>query len=151
EIDHPATQARKRRLVEPGTAGVAPACSASEKERAGRPRSQVAGDAATFLARDFEHDPVGQLPQRLSELGYRCEERGCVVWEGVTMYLTEAANAAMFAMLADLLAADSIVVFTYFSRELLHAPALGERLIRQFVASRGEPWVFGWEPDLLPA
>jgi methyltransferase (TIGR00027 family) len=123
EIDHPATQAKKRPMI---------------------------GDAVTFVAWDFEHDPLGQLLQRFSDLGYRREERGCVVWEGVTMYLSEAANAATFAMLADLLAAGSVVAFTYFSKELLHAPALGERFIRQFVASRGEPWVFGWEPDLLP-
>src|SRR5262249_22026998 len=56
EIDHPATQAKKRRLV---------------------------GDAATFVAWDFERDPLRLLPERLCDLGYRCDERGCVVWEGV--------------------------------------------------------------------
>jgi O-methyltransferase involved in polyketide biosynthesis len=54
-------------------------------------------------------------------------------------------------MLADLLAADSAVAFTYFAKELLAAPGWQERLMRQFVASHGEPWVFGWEPDVLPA
>ncbi len=121
EVDHPATQAKKRELV---------------------------GDAATFVAWDFERDPPGLLPQRLRDLGYRCEERNCVVWEGVTMYLSEAANAATFAMLADLLAADSVVAF---SNKLLAASAWRDRLMRQFVASHGEPWIFGWEPDRLPA
>jgi len=124
EVDHPATQAKKRRLV---------------------------GDAATFVAWDFERDPVRWLPKRLCDLGYQPEERGCVVWEGVTMYLSEAANAATFAMVADLLSADSVVAFTYFSKELLAASAWRDRLMRQFVASHGEPWVFGWEPDRLPA
>jgi methyltransferase (TIGR00027 family) len=124
EIDHPATQAKKRKLV---------------------------GDAATFVAWDFEHDPLRLLPERLCDLGYRRDERGCVVWEGVTMYLSAAANAATFAMLADLLAVDSAVAFTYFTKELLAAPAWRERLMRQFVASHSEPWVFGWQPDLLPA
>ena len=124
EVDHPATQARKRRFV---------------------------GDAATLVAWDFEHDPLPLLPERLCDLGYRHDERGCIVWEGVSMYLSEAANAATFAMLADLLAPDSVVAFTYFAKDLLAAPAWSERLIRQFVASRGEPWVFGWEPALLPA
>ena len=124
EVDHPATQARKRRFV---------------------------GDAATLVAWDFEHDPLPLLPERLCDLGYRRDEAGCIVWEGVTMYLSEAANAATFAMLADLLATDSVVAFTYFAKDLLAAPAWSERLIRQFVARCGEPWVFGWEPALLPA
>jgi methyltransferase (TIGR00027 family) len=124
EIDHPATQARKRGL---------------------------AGDAATFVAWDFEHDSLAQLPQRLCDLGYRREERSCVVWEGVTMYLSEAANAATFRMLADLIAPGSAVAFTYFSRVFLAAPGWQDRLMRQFVASHGEPWIFGWEPERLPA
>jgi methyltransferase (TIGR00027 family) len=124
EVDHPATQAEKRRL---------------------------AGDAATFVAWDFEHDPVERLPQHLGDLGYRREERGCVVWEGVTMYLSEAANAATFAMLADLLAPGSVVAFTYFTKGFLASRARRDRLMRQFVASHGEPWIFGWEPDQLPA
>jgi methyltransferase (TIGR00027 family) len=124
EIDHPATQARKR---------------------------QLAGEAATFVAWDFEHDPLERLPARLCDVGYQRADRACVVWEGVTMYLSEAANAATFAMLADLLAPDSVVAFTYFTKQLLQAPALRERFIRRFVARRGEPWVFGFEPDALPA
>jgi methyltransferase (TIGR00027 family) len=123
EIDHPATQAHKRRLLE---------------------------DAATFVAWDFEHDPLQELPQRLGDLGYRHEERGCVVWEGVTMYLSEAANAATFVMLADLLAPGSAVAFTYFAKDLLAAPGWRNRLMRQFVAHHGEPWVFGWDPEQLP-
>jgi methyltransferase (TIGR00027 family) len=124
EIDHPATQARKRGL---------------------------AGDAAAFVAWDFEHDPLPLLPQRLAGVGYRRDERGCVVWEGVTMYLSEAANAATFAMLADLLAPGSVVAFTYFAKAFLAAPGWRDRLMRRFVASHGEPWIFGWEPDRLPA
>jgi methyltransferase (TIGR00027 family) len=124
EIDHPATQARKRGLL---------------------------GDAATFAAWDFEHDPLGELPRRLGDLGYRRDERGCVVWEGVTMYLSEAANAATFVMLADLLAPGSAVAFTYFAKDLLAAPGWRNRLMRRFVAHHGEPWVFGWDPEHLPA
>jgi methyltransferase (TIGR00027 family) len=129
EVDHPATQARKR----------------------GQVASHGAGDAATFVAWDFEHDPVGRLPERLDDLGYRRDECGCVVWEGVTMYLSEAANAATFAMLADLLAPGSAVAFTYFAKGLLASPARRDLLMRRFVARHGEPWIFGWEPHQLPA
>jgi methyltransferase (TIGR00027 family) len=92
EVDHPATQARKRQLL---------------------------GDAATFVAWDFEHDPLRLLPEHLCNLGYQREERSCVVWEGVSMYLSEAANEETFAMLESLLVTDSVVAFTYFSREQL--------------------------------
>jgi methyltransferase (TIGR00027 family) len=129
EIDHPATQANKRRLAGPGSAG----------------------DATTFVAWDFERDPPGALPQRLGDAGYCRDSPGCVVWEGVTMYLSEAANAATFAMLADLLAPGSAVAFTYFAKDLLAAPGWRDRLMRQFVARHGEPWIFGWEPEQLPA
>jgi O-methyltransferase involved in polyketide biosynthesis len=67
------------------------------------------------------------------------------------MYLSEAANAATFAMLADLLTPGSIIAFTYFAKELLAATGWRDRLMRQFVASHGEPWIFGWEPERLPA
>jgi O-methyltransferase involved in polyketide biosynthesis len=159
EVDHPATQAKKRRLAgsgRPGTAGVPPASGAVQEERAGRPRSQPdftndVTDTATFVAWDFERDPPGRLPARLADLGYRREEPGCVVWEGVTMYLSEAANAATFAMLAELLAPGSAVAFTYFAKGILASPARRDRLMRRFVASHGEPWIFGWEPAQLPA
>jgi methyltransferase (TIGR00027 family) len=122
EVDHPATQARKRELVV---------------------------DAATLMAWDFERDPLRLLPACLCDHGYRHEERGCVVWEGVSMYLSEAANEETFAMLADLLAEDSVVAFTYFGKALLHAQARRERLMRQAVARWGEPWRFGFDPESL--
>jgi methyltransferase (TIGR00027 family) len=150
EVDHPATQARKRVLVA-GAAGVPPAACAVRQEPVGRPGSRATSDAPTFVAFDFEHDPLEQLPGRLADLGYRREEPGCVVWEGVTMYLSEAANAATFVMLADLLAPGSAVAFTYFAKGFVASSAARDQLMRRFVASHGEPWIFGWEPDELPA
>jgi methyltransferase (TIGR00027 family) len=146
EIDHPATQARTRKrklqalpLTGSGSTSTPPVTDGAD------------GGAATFVAWDFEHQPLGELPQQLARLGWRRDERGCVVWEGVTMYLSETANAATFAMLADLLAPGSIVAFTYFAKDLLAAPGWRQRLMRQFVAHHGEPWIFGWEPDRLSA
>lgn len=120
EVDHPATQRRKRRLV---------------------------GDAARFLAFDFERDPLAALPQRLGDLGWRRHEAGCVVLEGVTMYLTPEANAATFAMLADLLAPGSVIAFTYFAPGMFTARGFGAVMMRQLVARHGEPWVSGWDPE----
>jgi methyltransferase (TIGR00027 family) len=124
EVDHPATQAQKRPLV---------------------------GGSATLVPWDFEHNPLRELPARLAEVGYRPGERGCVVWEGVSMYLSEDAIEETFAMLRDLLAGGSVLAFTYFSLERLHAMSWRERFIRHVVARGGEPWRFGWDTKLLPA
>jgi methyltransferase (TIGR00027 family) len=124
EVDHPATQARKRPLV---------------------------GNSATLVAWDFEHDTLRKLPARLFEVGYQLGERGCVVWEGVSMYLSEGAIEETFAMLHELLTDDSVLAFTYFSLERLQTMSWRERFIRRAVARGGEPWRFGWETDALPA
>lgn len=125
EIDHPATQSTKRALA--------------------------GDDAATFVAFDFEHEPLDQLPERLCGLGYQRFEPGCVVLEGVTMYLSKGANAALFEVMADLLAPGSVIAFTYFETSLLASPDRRDRRMRRAVARRGEPWVCGWEPAELPA
>jgi len=122
EVDHPATQAQKRTFVE---------------------------DCATLLAWDFERDSLKLLPARLAEIGYQPGQRGCVVWEGVSVYLSESVVEETFAMLRELLANGSVLAFTYFSLDGLRAMSLSERLIRHVVARAGEPWRFGWEPSSL--
>jgi methyltransferase (TIGR00027 family) len=124
EVDHPATQRAKRPLT---------------------------GDAATLVPCDFEHDPLRLLPARLAEAGYRPGERACVVWEGVSMYLSETAIEETFAMLRELLPGGSVLAFTYFSLERLRGMTWLDRSIRRYVARRGEPWRFGWDPRALPA
>jgi methyltransferase (TIGR00027 family) len=124
EVDHPATQARKR---------------------------QVIGDAATLVAWDFEHDPLRLLPERLASAGYRLGEPGCVLWEGVTMYLSEGAIEDSLSMLRALLAPRSILAFTYFTRALLERPSAATWFVKNLVARGKEPWVFGWRPPELPA
>jgi methyltransferase (TIGR00027 family) len=124
EIDHPATQGRKRSLV---------------------------GDAATFVALDFEKDPSSALPARLKTGGYALPEPACVLWEGVTMYLSEAAIDDTLGALRATLAPGSVLVFTYFTPAFLAHASLMTRLVRRRVARGGEPWRFGWEPSALPS
>lgn len=124
EVDHPATQAKKRMLV---------------------------GDGATLVPWDFERQPLRQLPPRLAEQGFRREERACVVWEGVTMYLSEAAIAETFAMLRELLCAGSVLAFTYFALPALQRPSFRNRLAQRLMARVGEPWRFGWDTASLPS
>src|SRR3954464_11546757 len=116
EVDHPATQARKRPLV---------------------------GDAATLVPWDFEREPLRGLPARLVEQGFRREERACVVWEGVTMYLSEAAIEESIPMLRELLSAGSELAFTYYALEAIRRPTFKDWLVKGLVARIGEPWRFG--------
>jgi methyltransferase (TIGR00027 family) len=124
EVDHPATHARKKGFI---------------------------GDASTTVAWDFEKDPLSDLPARLASLGYDRAAPGCVIWEGVTMYLSVQAIEDSVAMLRDLLAPGSILAFTYFGRERLDRPTIAGRLIGRLAKGHGEPWKFGWDPAELPA
>lgn len=123
EVDHPATQAEKRGLI---------------------------GDASTLVEWDFEKNPLRELPDKLASSGLRRDEPVCVIWEGVTMYLTEAAIDETFSMLRTLFVPDSVLAFTYFDRARLDRPSLGVRLLARRVARGGEPWRFGWHPGELP-
>jgi len=123
EVDHPATQAGKRPLV---------------------------GDAATLVPWDFEREPLRGLPARLVERGFQARERACVVWEGVTMYLSQVAIEETFAMLQELLCAESVLAFTYYERATIQRPSWRDWLTKRFVAGAGEPWRFGWVTAELP-
>jgi methyltransferase (TIGR00027 family) len=122
EVDHPATQAIKKEVI---------------------------GDASALVAWNFERDPLPLLPDRLSAAGYVRDQIGCVLWEGVTMYLTEPAIDESVAMLRSLLAPGSTLAFTYFTRARLENPSVKTRILRRVVARGGEPWRFGWDPSEL--
>jgi methyltransferase (TIGR00027 family) len=122
-VDHPATHARKREVI---------------------------GGASTLVAWDFESEPLRLLPERLASDGYERDAIGCVLWEGVTMYLSPAAIEDSVAMLRELLTPRSTLALTYFGRERLENPSVGMRIVRRFVARQGEPWRFGWSPRELP-
>src|SRR5437868_3094954 len=83
---------------------------------------------------------LGGLPARLVERGFVVGERAGVLWEGVTMYLSEPAIEETFAMLRELLCAGSVLAFTYFALGAFELPTWGQRLARRFVARAGEPW-----------
>ncbi len=53
------------------------------------------------------------LEARLIESGYDPAIPSVVVWEGVIAYLTESAVYSTLAVLAQLLAPSSLLVFTY--------------------------------------
>lgn len=123
EIDHPATQALKRERF---------------------------GDLPiTFVPWNFERDAMSTLGTRLGTLGHDAARPTLTIWEGVTMYLTEAAIAETLAAVRGWSAPRSRLCFTYVERAQLERPKLLTRLVATTVRVWGEPWRFGWNPPEL--
>jgi methyltransferase (TIGR00027 family) len=127
EVDHPATQARKREIL----------------ERIG------ADSPSTYVTWDFETRPMDELPEILADAGLDRAERVFTVWEGVTMYLTEAAIDASLRAIRAWSPAGSQLAMTYFAKSRVDRPNLLVRVAKTVVASLGEPWRFGWSDGEL--
>ncbi len=129
EVDHPATQGRKRAVL----------------DEAG------ASSGARYLAWDFERDPLADLPARLREVGHDRSQATFVIWEGVTMYLSPAALSASVEAVATFSAPGSQLAFNYVRRDLVERPGPLTRAVAAVVRGVGEPFRSGFDPDELPA
>lgn len=127
EVDHPATQAWKRRQLE--AAGIA------------------APGSLRFVPIDFESE---RLPQRLESAGFRADEPAFFSWLGVSMYLTRAAILATLGYVAGL-PRGSGVVFDYAVPPASLGPVrrLVVRALMRRLAAAGEPWQTFFEPRTL--
>lgn len=128
EVDHPATQGHKRATL----------------ARLG------AASPSVYVTWNFEERPMEDLPEALGEAGHDAARPTFTIWEGVTMYLSEPAIDASLRAIAEWSAPGSQLAMTYFAKARLARPSLVTRAIRSAVASIGEPWRFGWDPDDLP-
>lgn len=129
EVDHPATQAHKRRVL----------------DRLG------ADSPASYVTWDFETRPMEDLPDVLGAAGLDRADTVFTIWEGVTMYLTEPAIDASLRAIRAWSAAGSQLAMTYFAKTRIEEPTLLTRAMAAVVATVGEPWKFGWQPHDLPA
>ncbi|MDN3351139.1 class I SAM-dependent methyltransferase [Actinomadura sp. DC4] len=130
EIDHPATQALKRRL-------------------AGRAVPAGERGHVRFVSADLMRDGLAEV---LREAGLR-RERTAVVWEGVTNYLdARSVDATLTALVAET-APGSRIVFTYMDRRALDGTGgfTGVAEWAAQVSDAGEPFTFGFLPDEVPA
>jgi methyltransferase (TIGR00027 family) len=91
------------------------------------------------------------LPDALGEAGLDRADRVFTIWEGVTMYLTEAAIDASLRSIRAWSAQGSQLAMTYFAKARIARPSLLTRAMAAVVATVGEPWRFGWQPDELSA
>jgi methyltransferase (TIGR00027 family) len=129
EVDHPATQATKRRLI----------------------RGHVHPDRrahVAFVPLDLARD---DLDAALRRADFAARTRTAVVWEGVTNYLTAEAVDATLRYLAAATASGSRIIFTYVDRAALDGTGgfSGVEEWHAVVREQGEPWTFGFDPAEL--
>jgi len=128
EVDHPATQARKKSVLD-----------------------QIgAHSPAEYVTWDFESRAMEDLPDVLAEAGLDVTAPVFTIWEGVTMYLTDVAIDASLRAIRAWSPAGSQLAMTYFAKSRIAQPNLITRAMKAVVATFGEPWKFGWTPDELP-
>ncbi len=130
EVDHPATQERKRRIL--GEAGAPPA-------------------PVHFLPWNFERQPLEDLPMRLREAGHDPSVRTLTIWEGVTPYLTTEAIDATLRAGGTLSAPGSRRAWTYTDQKGLENLPARARLTRWLLERWGEPFRTGFDPAKIPA
>ena len=132
EVDHPATQKRKREVLT---------------------RAQAPQERVRYISSDFVNQPISGVADVLASHGHQSHLPTLTLWEGVTMYLTEdTIRASLAAMHRYGGATGSMVGVTYFDRErVLKGKREGACGLRTMVARVGEPWKFGWDPHGLGA
>jgi methyltransferase (TIGR00027 family) len=129
EVDHPSTQAAKRRVLEHVLSALPP--------------------HVTFVPCDFNED---SLDAAMARAGHSETARTFILWEGVTNYLTDAAVDATLRWCSRA-ATGSLLLFTYVHRDLLTRPQafIGTEQLFASLAKAGERLTWGIEPERLPA
>lgn len=127
EVDHPATQAKKRAVMS-----------------AERPAGRV-----VFVPWNFESDPLYRLPARLGLDGHDARDRTMTILEGVLPYLSKEATEETFACVSRYSAPDSPIALTYMDQSLLDDPSRGMTRERMWVRWLGEPFRSAFDPAAL--
>ncbi|NOJ42364.1 class I SAM-dependent methyltransferase [Bradyrhizobium australiense] len=116
EVDHPATQASKRKML--ATAAI------------------MVPESLAYVAVDFERE---RLPEKLEAAGFDADKRSLFSWLGVVPYLTEPAIFSTLGYLAQL-QGGAEVVFDYVNPAASIAPAgrAAHQALAERVAAIGE-------------
>lgn len=114
EVDHPATQRKKRRLAA---------------------SLELTAHEQRFVAIDFERDT---LASRLEAEGFDRAAPSAFVWEGVTMYLSLAAIRTTLAALHELATPNSSLLVTYYDASGASGPP--SRATEAMALLLGEPF-----------
>lgn len=127
EVDHPATQEVKRKVM----------------ERIGKPEN------LRFVAVDFEKD---DFVEKLREAGFDSSRRSFIVWVGVSYYLTNKAVANTLEQISSLGGTGTKLVWDYLLAEVVNGTTTNRDAIDKArrAANLGEPWLFGLEVSQVP-
>src|SRR3569623_644427 len=129
EVDHPATQHHKQGVL-----------------------AQLAVESPSrYVTWDFETRAMDALPDVIEEAGLVRTKPVFTIWDGVTMYLTDAAIDASLRAIRAWSPPSSRLAMTYFAKSRIEQPSLATRSATAILATFGEPWRFGSAPDQLPA
>jgi methyltransferase (TIGR00027 family) len=108
-------------------------------------------DRVVLVATDFNTRPLGEV---LRDAGYDRTQRTFFIWEGVTMYLPEAANLSTLRFIRSGSASGSSVVYDYVLDTALRPDGggiYGAKSTAAYVASVGEPFLTGWSQSQATA
>lgn len=98
----------------------------------------------TYAPIDFTKQDLATV---LTASGYDRTEKTIFIWEGVTMYIPEAAVDATLRAIAGIAGKGSRIVFDYFTEHALKSLPPALRDVSKSVAAVGEPFVFGMPGD----
>lgn len=94
----------------------------------------------TYVPIDFTTQDLAAV---LETAGYDATRKSTFIWEGVTMYIPEAAVDATLRAIAANAAPGSRLVFDYFTERALRERPPAFREVVKNVAAVGEPFLFG--------
>ncbi len=126
DVDHPATQDRKREII--------------------AERDIPVPETVTFVPCDYEIDSLGQS---LATQDHDRSRPSFVNWLAVTFYLSEEAVDETFRELNTLFPEGSRLVFNYLHRSVIDR-STSIAAARRAMWTRDhsdEPWTFGFDPD----
>lgn len=98
-----------------------------------------------YIGIDFNSQSIAEV---LLHAGFDNSRPACLIWEGVTNYLTPEAVDRSLRQIGEVAANGSILLFTYIDRAVLDNPEkfFGARKLIERLRSYGEPWTFGFDP-----
>jgi len=128
EIDHPGTQARKRRMLE----------EIGERSPAN----------LTYIAADFNRQ---SLHEALAHHGFSLDRKSLFLWEGVSYYLPRPVVESVLDFIGGC-AAESSIVFDYATAAFVNGDtsAYGGEQVARWLKRIREPFLFGLDPEETP-
>ena len=127
ELDHPETSLAKQAIL--------------------RRAKRKLPERVRYIGIDFNCQSIAEV---LVRTGFNNSRPACLIWEGVTNYLTTEAVDSALRQIRET-AKGSILLFTYIDRAVLDNPErfFGAAKMVARLESYGEPWTFGLHPAEL--